>query len=93
MSEHVELAVMKKSYFRIFLYLILLTALTVAVTTIHFGDIANIVVGVIIALLKAGLVIAIFMHIKFDRPFLRVFFIVPAFFFIIIVFALAVLGL
>ncbi len=83
----------QKSYFKVFLALMVLTALTVAVTTIHFGDVLNIVVGVLIAVAKAALVIWIFMHLKFDNRRLRYFVYVPAFFFVTFVLALTVLGL
>lgn len=83
----------QKSYLKVFLALMVMTALTVAVTTIHFGDVLNIVVGVLIAVAKAGLVIWIFMHLKFDNRRLRYFVYVPVFFFIAFVFALTVLGL
>ncbi|MCB2206074.1 cytochrome C oxidase subunit IV family protein [bacterium] len=83
----------QKSYFKVFLALLVLTALTVAVTTIHFGDVMNIVVGVLIAIAKAGLVIWVFMHLKFDNSRLRFFVYVPAFFFLTFVLALTILGL
>ncbi len=83
----------QKSYLKVFIALMVLTALTVAVTTIHFGDVMNIVVGVLIALAKAGLVIWIFMHLKFDNRRLRYFVYVPAFFFLTFVLALTLLGL
>ncbi|MBN1447669.1 MAG: cytochrome C oxidase subunit IV family protein [Bacteroidetes bacterium] len=86
--EHIQ-----KSYLKVFIVLMILTALTVGVTTIHFGDTLNIIVGVVIALLKAALVIWIFMHLKFDNRRLRYFVYVPAFFFLAFVFALTVLGL
>ena len=83
----------KKSYFKVFLALLILTALTVFVTTMHFGDTMNIIVGVLIATLKAGLVVAIFMHLKFDHPRLRYFVTVPVAFFLVLVFTLTKLGL
>lgn len=83
----------QKSYFKVFIALMVLTALTVGVTTIHFGDVANIVVGVLIAVAKAGLVAYIFMHLKFDNRRLRYFVTVPLFFFVTLVFTLTMLGL
>ncbi|MFA6233114.1 MAG: cytochrome C oxidase subunit IV family protein [Bacteroidota bacterium] len=83
----------QKSYLKVFIALLVLTALTVAVTTIHFGDIANIVVGVVIALAKAGLVAYIFMHLKFDNKRLRYIVGIPIFFFVTLVFVLTVMGL
>jgi len=93
MSTDFSLNEIKKKYFRIFVYLLILTALTVAVTTIHFGDTMNIIVGVVIAILKAGLVMAIFMHLKFDNSRLRVFVFIPMFFFLVIVLSLSLMGL
>ena len=83
----------QKSYFKVFIALMVLTALTVGVTTIHFGDTANIVVGVLIAIAKAGLVAYIFMHLKFDNRRLRYFVTVQLFFFVTLVFTLTMLGL
>jgi cytochrome c oxidase subunit 4 len=83
----------QRAYLRVFIALLILTALTVGVTTIHFGDTANIVVGIVIALAKAGLVAWIFMHLKFDNPRLRYFVYIPVAFFVVMVFALTVLGL
>lgn len=83
----------QKSYLRVFIVLMILTVLTVGVTTIHFGNTLNIVVGVLIAVLKATLVIWIFMHLKYDNRRLRYFVYIPAFFFLIFVFALTLLGL
>ncbi len=83
----------QKSYFKVFVALMVLTGLTVAVTTIHFGDTANIVIGILIALAKAGLVAYIFMHLKYDNTRLRYFIVIPIFFFVTLVFALTVLGL
>jgi caa(3)-type oxidase subunit IV len=83
----------QKSYLKVFIALLVLTALTVAVSTIHFGDIANIVIGVLIAVAKAGLVVYIFMHLKFDNKRLRYFIGIPMFFFTTLVLALTILGL
>lgn len=93
MASGMSFEEIQKSYLKVFLALLVLTALTVAVTTVHFGDMANIVVGVAIALLKAGLVAYIFMHLKFDNRKLRYFITVPMFFFVTLVFTLTMLGL
>ncbi|MDX9759426.1 MAG: cytochrome C oxidase subunit IV family protein [Bacteroidota bacterium] len=93
MASGLSFEEIQKSYLKVFFALLVLTALTVAVTTVHFGDTANIVVGVVIALLKAGLVAYIFMHLKFDNRKLRYFITVPMFFFVTLVFTLTMLGL
>ena len=93
MASGITFEQMQKKYFRIFLNLIVLTALTVAVSYIHFGGFLHVLVGVVIAALKALLVMQIFMHLKFDNPKLRYFVIVPVFFFLAIIFGTAVMGL
>ncbi|MBE0643980.1 MAG: cytochrome C oxidase subunit IV family protein [Bacteroidetes bacterium] len=93
MTSGMSFQEIQKSYFKVFIALLVLTALTVAVTTIHFGDVANIVIGVFIALAKAGLVAYIFMHLKFDNKRLRYFVGVPVFFFVTLVLTLTMLGL
>ncbi len=93
MASQLTFDELKKKYMRIFLALLVLTALTVGVTTIHFGDTANIVVGIAIAVLKAGLVAAIFMHLKFDHKRLRLFVYIPILFFFVLVLSLTKLGL
>jgi len=93
MAHDVSFKEIQKSYFKVFIALLLLTALTVAVTTVHFGDTLNIVVGILIAVLKASLVAYIFMHLKFDNRRLRLFVYIPLVFFAVMVFALTVLGL
>jgi len=93
MEQGVSFGEIQKSYFKVFIALLLLTALTVAVTTIHFGDTLNIVIGLLIAIAKASLVAYIFMHLKFDNKRVRLFVYIPLFFFMVMVFALTVLGL
>ncbi len=93
MAHDVSFKEIQKSYFKVFIALLLLTGLTVAVTTVHFGDTLNIVVGILIAALKASLVAYIFMHLKFDHRRLRLFVYIPLVFFGVMVFALTVLGL
>jgi len=93
MASDIDFRQIQKAYFKVFLVLLLLTALTVGVTTVHFGDSLNIIVGILIALGKAVLVAYIFMHLKFDNKRLRLFVYVPMGFFLILVFTLTLLGL
>jgi cytochrome c oxidase subunit 4 len=57
--------------YRIFLLvwvaLLILTGVTVAVAQFHFG-VLNVWIALGIATLKAGLVVAIFMHMKYEQP-------------------------
>jgi cytochrome c oxidase subunit IV len=62
MSSHV---VPTRTYYLIFLTLMLCTAITVAVAFIDLGPL-NTVVAMIIAVLKATLVVLFFMHVKYS---------------------------
>jgi len=57
-----------KFYVGIFLVLVMLTLLTVGVSYIHLGPL-NLVVAVVIASIKASLVVMFFMHLKYDTKF------------------------
>ena len=62
MSEH---TVSKNVYFAVFGALLVLTATTVIVATIDLGPF-NTIVALIIALLKASLVVLFFMHVRYS---------------------------
>jgi cytochrome c oxidase subunit IV len=49
--------------------LMVLTVVTVAVTRINLGADGNLIVAMIIATIKAALVITYFMHLRWDKPF------------------------
>ena len=78
-----------KTYFLIFGLLIGLTVVTVGATYIDFGSL-NAVVAFGIASVKAGLVLAYFMHLKYDNHLNRViigsgvFFLLVLWFFVIL---------
>jgi cytochrome c oxidase subunit 4 len=55
-------------YVSIFFALIFFTLLTVAVSDIHLGRM-NLVVAVVIASMKASLVVLFFMHLRYDSKF------------------------
>src|SRR5690606_28296053 len=55
--------------FGVFGGLIILTILTVAVTAIDLGSQGNFIVAMIIATIKAGMVMAFFMHMLWDSKF------------------------
>ena len=62
MSQHV---VAKKIYFAVFAGLIVLTVVTAVVATIDLGPL-NIVVALVIAMLKASMVMLFFMHLRWS---------------------------
>lgn len=49
--------------------LLVLTVLTVSVTSYDLGGEGNLVVGMVIATIKAGLVVTFFMHVLWDKKF------------------------
>ena len=67
MSEHVT---SPKAYLGVFLALMVLTAVTVYVAFLDLGAL-NDVVALSIAVLKASLVVLIFMHVRYSTPFTK----------------------
>jgi cytochrome c oxidase subunit IV len=57
----------------VFVTLLLLTALTVAAAGVDLGNL-NLYVALLIAGVKASLVVLYFMHLRYDRPFLLIVF-------------------
>jgi cytochrome c oxidase subunit 4 len=55
--------------------LLLLTLLTVAATKVDFGTNINLAVALVIAVVKATLVVLFFMHLRYDRLFHSVVFV------------------
>jgi caa(3)-type oxidase subunit IV len=93
MSSSLSFEQIKKKYLRVFLALMVLTVVTVSVNLVHLGGMTAIVVGIAIAVFKASLVVAIFMHLRFDDARLRYFVYVPILFFLVLVLTLTNLGL
>lgn len=100
MGSHVSTVEMQRSYMKVFIALLIFTFLTVvAAKGLHFpeswgtaGRMLHVTIGLLIAFLKAWMVVYVFMHIKFDNPYIRIFIYVPLFLFAVLVFALTVLG-
>ena len=75
-----------KTFVYVLIALLFLTVVTVAIGQVDFGEF-NLIVGMAIATVKASLVLAFFMHLKYDDRFylwiflLGVFFLVVMFFF------------
>lgn len=66
-EEHIEHIVSYKLFAIVWIVLLILTGLTVAVSQLDLGAL-NIWVALGIASLKSGLVIAFFMHMKYEQP-------------------------
>ncbi len=72
-------------YIKVFVALIIFTVITVAASRVDFG-IFNDIVAFGIATIKAILVMAYFMHLKYDDKLNRVIFLSSAFFLIVLFF-------
>ena len=67
MSEHAEHIVSYKLFTIIWVVLLVLTGITIAVSQVDLGAF-NIWVALGIASIKSSLVIAFFMHMKYEQP-------------------------
>lgn len=72
-----------KTYFAVFGSLLVLTVLTVLVSVIGLPAPASIIVAMVVAAVKATLVVLWFMHLKFDDRFYSLIFIVSLFFLVL----------
>lgn len=89
-AEHVHQEV--RSYFVVFVSLLLLTVVTVAVSRLDLPVTAGVIVALIVASLKGTLVAGIFMHLFSDKfPFVFKVLIFSAVFFVVMI-ALFVFG-
>ncbi len=80
-EEAAHIAAHVRSYIIIGAILLVLTVVTVGLSYVDFGShSSNIVVGMIVATVKAGLVAAIFMHLKGEKMTIWRFLIMTAFF-------------
>jgi cytochrome c oxidase subunit IV len=84
-GTHVPHIIPLQTYIKVFSVLIILTVITVAASRVDFG-IMNSVVAFAIASVKAGLVMAIFMHLKYDNMLNRVIIGSSVFFLIVLYF-------
>ncbi len=71
MSEHKPHIVAYKDHILVLFILIALTVLTVAITSIELGP-YNTAAAVLIASVKASIVLLYFMHLKFDQKVYRI---------------------
>ena len=65
MSEHI---VSRKSYFGVFAALMVMTVVTVIAAQVNFGnEVVNTIIALTIAVVKAMLVVLIFMHVRHSQ--------------------------
>ncbi len=60
-----------KTYFYILIALIALTFMSIAITKINLGE-YSVLGAMVFATIKSIMVLAWFMHLKFDKPFIRI---------------------
>ena len=73
MSDHADATSHEKLYWAVGGALFLLTVATVAVSKYHFPAPWGLIVGLAIAVIKAGLVVSIFMHMKWESKYIYYF--------------------
>ena len=73
MSDHADGTNHEKLYWMVGGALFFLTLATVAVSKYHFPSPWGLVIGLAIAVLKAGLVVSIFMHLKWESKYIYYF--------------------
>jgi len=66
-DSHADFSKHAKLYLGVFAVLFVLTILTVLASRVHFGGAGNIIVALLIAVCKASLVAAVFMHLKWEK--------------------------
>lgn len=71
------------TYFAVFGALLVLTVLTVVVSVIGLPQPTAIIVAMVVAIIKASLVVLWFMHLKFDDRFYSLIFVISIFFLIL----------
>lgn len=64
-------------YMKVFIALLVLTVITVAVSRMHVSAVAHITIAMIVASIKAFLVGAVFMHLKYEKPVIWMYAIFP----------------
>lgn len=71
------------TYFAVFGSLLVLTVLTVVVSVIGLPQPASIIVAMVVAMIKASLVVLWFMHLKFDDRFYSLIFVISLLFLVL----------
>jgi cytochrome c oxidase subunit 4 len=76
MNEPETHIVAPRTFISVWLALLTLTAVTVTVARMDLGAL-SILTAIVIASIKAGLVLWFFMHLKYEKPFLKLLLLVP----------------
>jgi cytochrome c oxidase subunit 4 len=70
----------QRIYVAVFFSLLVLTAITVAMAKVDFGNPSiNLVIAMLVASVKAGLVALFFMHLRYEHPLTWVYVVLPVF--------------
>lgn len=76
-----------RNYTKVLIALLVLTVLTVGLSLVPMGTAGNVTVGLLVAVIKASLVVLIFMHLKFEQRWWSIFVIFPLVLVMIILFS------
>ena len=77
---------MRNKYLAVFGALAALTAVTVSASYLHLARAEAIALALLIAFVKVSLIVAIFMHMKFEGKIIRVIFLAALFFVLVLLF-------
>jgi cytochrome c oxidase subunit IV len=72
-GEHHVHVVEARVFLNVLVALLILTLITVAVSRVDFGG-GNMIIAMAVAIMKASLVMAVFMHLRWDTPINNIFF-------------------
>jgi len=72
-GEHHVHVVASRVFLNVLVALLILTIITVAISRFDFGS-GNMVMAMLVAVIKASLVMAVFMHLRWDTPINNIFF-------------------
>jgi len=76
-----------RNYTLVLVGLLILTIITVALSKVDMGRAGNITVGLLVAIIKASLVVMFFMHLKYEHRWWAVFVLFPMVLVSIIIFS------
>jgi cytochrome c oxidase subunit 4 len=72
-GEHHVHVVESRVFLNVLVALLILTIITVAISRVDFGG-GNMIMAMLVAIMKASLVMAVFMHLRWDTPINNIFF-------------------
>jgi caa(3)-type oxidase subunit IV len=69
-----------RTYINVFIWLTVMTAIEVAVAAVPMPELLRVAILVVLAVIKAGLVVLYYMHLRYDSFYYWIILLVPVFF-------------